>query len=155
MIKKRSCPTRISANLETAKGPFSPKTVLSSPGFSLLEVLVATALMGLVLVVLLRVLSTSIRAQEACRGQAQALMVGEQVLGEYASLRELKPGRYGGEEGRFAYQVSLEPQYNLTAPGSETRVTCYLIQVSVAWQERGKAKSLRLQTMRTAVHKKS
>ena len=44
-------------------------------GFSLLEVLVATTLMGLVLVVLLQVLSGAMRAQEMTLEHARALQV--------------------------------------------------------------------------------
>jgi prepilin-type N-terminal cleavage/methylation domain-containing protein len=122
------------------------KTV--STGFSLLEVLVATALVGLVLVVLLRLLSASWRAQEASVGQVQALMVAERVLGEYLGARELKAGHYGGSQGPFAYRVNLYPQYEVNYPSLSKRLTCFLIQVTVSWEERGQAKSMGLETAR-------
>ena len=50
-----------------------------SEGFSLLEVLVATALMGLVLVVLLQVLTSALRAQEASWSHTQALLTAEKM----------------------------------------------------------------------------
>ncbi len=133
--------------------PPPPKTNTQDSGFSLLEVLVATALMGLVLVVLLEVLSASLRAQEASQSQAQALLVADRVLWEYGDFRVLKPGTYQGEEGRFAYQVRLEPQFQVDNPAS--RVTCYLLQVTVFWGERGRTKSVGLQTVRVEAQKRS
>jgi hypothetical protein len=37
----------------------------------------------------------------------------------------------------------------------EKRVRCFLIQVTVSWRERGKTKSLDLQTIRTVAQKKT
>jgi prepilin-type N-terminal cleavage/methylation domain-containing protein len=128
-----------------------PKT--APPGFSLLEVLVATALVGLVLVALLQLLSASWRAQEASAGQVQALMVAERVLGEYVGARELKAGHYGGSQGRFAYRVNLYPQYEVIYPSQGKKLTCFLIQVTVSWEDRGQAKSTGLETARVVVLK--
>lgn len=127
----------------------------ANAGFSLLEVLVATVLMGLVLVVLLKVFSTSLRAQEASQAHARALIVAEKVLGEYLSIREMKAGQYQGTEGRYAYRVSIDPQYELSDRNSEARLNCYLLQVTVFWKEAGRAKSLELKTIRTVAQKKS
>ena len=77
-----------------AKGPEKP--ALGAEGFSLLEVLVASALMGLVLVVLLQVLTSAIRAQEACWGNTQALLVAEKVLQENCQINTLTGGHLPG-----------------------------------------------------------
>jgi general secretion pathway protein I len=136
-----------------AKGPEKP--ALGAEGFSLLEVLVASALMGLVLVVLLQVLTSAIRAQEACWGNTQALLVAEKVLQENCQINTLTGGTYQGRDGRYDYVVQITPQYELAGPFAERRVICSKVQVTVAWQERGQQKTLELETLRTDAQKNS
>jgi prepilin-type N-terminal cleavage/methylation domain-containing protein len=124
-----------------------------SEGFSLLEVLVATALMGLVLVVLLQVLTSALRAQEASWSHTQALLTAEKVLQENCEINTLEPGTYQGRDGRYDYVVRVTPQYELANSFSDKRVLCSLIQVTVTWRVRGQRKVLELQTVRTVAQK--
>ena len=134
------------------RGPLpSPR----NSGFSLLEVLVATTLMGLVLVVLLQVLTTALSAQEASRGHIRAIMAAEKVLQEYSGEKKLAAGSFQGREGHYAYLARVTPRFEISDPNMEKRVRCFLIQVTVSWQERGKTKSLDLQTIRTVAQKKT
>jgi general secretion pathway protein I len=123
-------------------------------GFTLLEVLVAATLMGLVLVVILQVLTSALRAQEASRSNTQAVLVAQKVLEEFSD-KELARGIFQGKEGRFAYQVSLEPQFQVPVPHQDKQLVCSSLKVTLSWEERGKTKSLELMTMRTTVQKKS
>jgi prepilin-type N-terminal cleavage/methylation domain-containing protein len=124
-------------------------------GFSLLEVLVAAALMGLVLVVLLQVLSSALRSQEASWEHTQAVLVAEKILEENCEINTLKAGIYQGRDGRFDYMVRVTPQYEITDPLSSRRILCSLIQVTLTWQERGARKTMELQTLRTGAQKGS
>jgi prepilin-type N-terminal cleavage/methylation domain-containing protein len=124
-------------------------------GFTLLEVLVATALMGVVLVALLQVLSSAIWAQEAAMGHMQALLVAEKVLQENCQVASLGAATYQGRDGGFDYLVQITPQYELSNPQQSRLVMCSLIQVTVSWRERGRTKSLDLETVRTVVQKKT
>jgi prepilin-type N-terminal cleavage/methylation domain-containing protein len=124
-------------------------------GFTLLEVLVATALMGVVLVALLQVLSSAIWAQEAAMGHMQALLVAEKVLQENCQVASLGAATYQGRDGGFDYLVQITPQYELSNPQQSRLVMCSLIQVTVSWRERGRTKSLALETVRTVVQKKT
>jgi prepilin-type N-terminal cleavage/methylation domain-containing protein len=124
-------------------------------GFTLLEVLVATALMGVMLVALLQVLSSAIWAQEAALGHMQALLVAEKVLQENCQVASLAAATYQGQDGGFSYLVRITPQYELSNPQLNHLVMCSLIQVTVSWRERGRAKSLALETVRTMVQKKT
>jgi type II secretory pathway pseudopilin PulG len=126
----------------------------TAAGFSLLEVLVATTLMGLMLVVILQVLTSALRAQEASRSNTQAVLAAEKVLEEF-SEKDLARGTFQGREGRFDYQVRLEPQFQVPFPSRNKRLVCSLLQVMVSWEEQGKVKSLELQTLRTTVQGKS
>jgi len=124
-------------------------------GFSLLEVLVATTLMGVLLVVLLQVLTTALRAQETSLDHIQALLVAEKVLQENCGAQTLAAATYQGRDGRFEYLVRVSPQFEVSNPHINQLVRCSLIQVTVSWRQRDQAKSLALQTIRTAVEKKS
>jgi len=123
-------------------------------GFSLLEVLVATVLMGLVLVAIIQVLATTLRAQEASRSNTQAVVAGEKILEEF-SAKELARGVYQGQEGRFDYQVNLTPQFQVPFPNQNRQLVCSLLTVTLSWDEQGKTKSLEFRTLRTTLQNKS
>jgi prepilin-type N-terminal cleavage/methylation domain-containing protein len=136
------------ANKTLSRKPPSDPTV-GSEGFSLLEVLVATAIMGLVLVVLLQLLTSTLRAQGASWNHAEALLVAEKVLQENCEINSLAAGTYQGRAGQFDYVVQVTPQYELDHLLVDKRVLCSLIQVTLTWRDRGRSKALELQTVRT------
>jgi general secretion pathway protein I len=123
-------------------------------GFTLLEVLVAATLMSLVLVVILQVLASALRAQEASRNNTRAVLTAQKVLAEFSD-KELAQGIFQGKEGSFAYQVSLEPQFQVPLTGLDKQLVCSALKVTLSWEERGKTKSLQLVTLRTTVQNKS
>jgi prepilin-type N-terminal cleavage/methylation domain-containing protein len=122
-------------------------------GFSLLEVLVATTIMGLVMVVLLQVLTAALRAQEASWSNTQAVLVGEKILQENCQVNVMTAGTYQGRDGRFDYLVKVAPQYELSDPFANKKILCSLIRVTLTWQEWGRRKTLDLQTIRTVSQK--
>lgn len=123
-------------------------------GFSLLEVLVATALMGLVLFAIIEVLASALRAQEASRNNTQAVLAAQKILEEFGD-KDLARGNFSGKDGKFAYQVSLEPQFQAPYGPQDKQLVCSLLRVTLSWEERGKNKSVVFQTLRTTVQKKS
>ena len=118
-----------------------------------MEVMVATAIMGLVLVVILQVLTSALRAQEASWGHTQAVLVAEKILQENCEISSLARGTSQGREGRYDYVVQVTPQYELADPFADKRILCSLIQVTLTWQEWGRHKTLELQTIRTVAQK--
>ena len=121
-------------------------------GFTLLEVMVAATLMGLVLVIILQVLTSTLQAQEASRSNTQAVLTAQMILEKF-SATEVDSGVYQGKEGRFAYQVNLTPQLQIPFPGQLRKLVCSSLTVTVTWEERGRTKALELQTLRTMVKK--
>jgi prepilin-type N-terminal cleavage/methylation domain-containing protein len=146
--------TRLSPAWLRRPAPLTRRRGPDAKGFSLLEVLVATALMGLVLVVLLQVLTSALRAQTASWNHTRALLMAEKVLQENCEINSLAAGTYQGRDGRFDYVVRVTPQYELADPLPNRRILCSLIQVTVTWQERGRRKGLELQTVRTRAQEK-
>jgi prepilin-type N-terminal cleavage/methylation domain-containing protein len=124
-------------------------------GFGLLEVLVATALMGLVLVVLLQLLTGAIRAQETTLEHARALQVADNAMQQACTSMNLGANQYQGKDGKFQYLVRVTPQYELALPAALNRtLRCSLIQVTVSWKERSREFSLSLETIRSAAQRK-
>jgi hypothetical protein len=118
-------------------------------------VLVATTLMGVVLVALLQVLTSAMLAQETSLDHMRALLVAEKVLQENCSLPSLSAATYQGREGEFDYLVRVSPQFEVSNPQINQLIMCSLIQVTVSWRERGQAKSLALETIRSVVQKRT
>jgi hypothetical protein len=121
-----------------------------------MEVLVATTLMGIVLVVLLQVLNGAMTAQVTVLSHARALQTADRVLQVGCNAMDLSSRQYSGQEGPYSYQVKVTPQYEVTTPATLDRlVRCALIQVTVSWDERGQHRSVSLETIRTAAQKRS
>jgi prepilin-type N-terminal cleavage/methylation domain-containing protein len=128
-----------------------PRRKANCQGFTLLEVMVATAIMGLVLVVLLQVLSGAMMAQETAIGHARALQTADRVLQDSCNALDMSSRQYSGQDGPYSYQVKITPQYEVAVPATLDRlVRCSLIQVTVSWPERGRTPSVSLETIRTA-----
>ncbi|MBM4284244.1 MAG: hypothetical protein FJ128_03190 [Deltaproteobacteria bacterium] len=135
-----------------------PPPTLPSPaagGFTLLETLMAAAIMGLVLVVVMQLLSAGLNSLKAARLQGQALQVAERLLSEYCQSGALKAGEFTGREGRFTYRVRLASQYAVNLPHQQQQVVCYLVRVQVSWQEGAATRSVALETVRTQAQRGS
>lgn len=120
-------------------------------GFTLLEVIVATALMGVALVVLLELLGASVVWQGTARSRRQAAQLAEMVLGEFSYNKNLRTGNFHGQKGGYNYTVRVTPQYEAERLRYRDKIVCFLIQVEVTWRERGSNKVLQLSTMRTVI----
>ncbi|MFP3867522.1 MAG: type II secretion system protein J [Desulfobacteraceae bacterium] len=123
-------------------------------GFSLLEVMVATALMALVMVAILQVLSAGLQAQDAVQRRTYALLVANKVLRQYGAPEYLSRGSHQGQEGPCTYQVQIKPQYQVSHQIWDYEVICYHLRVRVFWEERGQAKSVTLETLRSKCRRK-
>jgi prepilin-type N-terminal cleavage/methylation domain-containing protein len=136
------------------QGPAPPASrPRRAEGFSLLEVLVATVIMGMVMVVLLQVLTAALRAQGASWSHTQAVLVAEKILQENCEIHTMAQGTSQGTDGRYDYAVQVTSQYELADPFADKRILCSLIKVTVTWQEWGRHKTLELQTIRTVAQK--
>jgi general secretion pathway protein I len=71
-------------------------------GFTLLEVLVALAILGLGISSVLRLMGTSARAATRTQAMTQALFVAEELMEELSTLNESELRARGGESGDYA-----------------------------------------------------
>ena len=116
-----------------------------SRGFSLLEVLVAFAILALSLGVLMQIFSATTRNVGVGADYTRALVLAESLLataGETAPLAEpLREGRTRGLRWRLASTP-------LGEPAGASEVVPYRVSVTVRWRSAARDRSLTLDTLR-------
>jgi general secretion pathway protein I len=101
----------------------------SARGFSLLEVVVALAVLALVLGALYPIFSSSARQALLARDYGEAVSLAQSKL---ADVEVLAPGVQSGQgTGRFRWQRTIEP-----LASEESAPVLYRIAVQVQWGER-------------------
>lgn len=79
------------------------------PGFTLLETLVALAVVALGLGALLSLLSGGLRLADGASGLAEAAMVAQSRLAALDGAGDWRPGETAGEEAGYAWTVTAAP----------------------------------------------
>src|SRR5262245_39991089 len=123
-------------------------TLRSAPGqggFSLLEVLIALAILGTAIVAAIQGVSQGLRLLKVSGDQQQATAVADQKAREVTSLVE---GTDSGSEGRFSWQrvtrVPDTPELNPADAPPKWRV--FEIAVAVTWDEQRRVDVITLRT---------
>lgn len=123
---------------------------LRQTGFTLLEVLVAFVILALVMGVLTRILSLSMRSLETAGHHQQALQLAESKLAEVgARLTARRSERLQGKfQQPYSWAAEIDP-YEFTNQSSvlSSRVLPRLIRVTVSWGD-GSAQQVTLTTIR-------
>ena len=124
-------------------------TVPAQAGFTLLEVLVALAVMSLAIVTLFQLTSQSLRLVKTSGDYQQAVLLANRIATETQPSEEAEES---GEEGPFQWQrrVSLVPlpeelQPKETIPGREP-AKLFAVTIDVRW---GRNQAVELATLRT------
>jgi general secretion pathway protein I len=105
-------------------------------GFTLLEVLVALAILGLAIVASIQGFAQGLRLLKLSGDHQRAVLIADEKARELVTLEE---GRQDGTEGEFRWErtVSPVPMPELTtAAGTEPRWRQWQIAVRVVWDER-------------------
>ena len=119
-------------------------------GFTLIEVLVALAIIGLALGALAGVFSQGLEGHETAAAAETALAVAEEQL-TLAAATPRAGAANGVFAGRFAWQTKAAPY---TDPGAKAADApsalppLYRIAVSVAWQDGRRSREVSLSTLR-------
>lgn len=120
-------------------------------GFTLIEVIVAFAILALGLTFLLGTLSGASRQLRDAGDAGRAALHVQSLLDERAAL-PLQPGRRDGvfEQGRYRWRMDVAPWLDPAAgrrtdPGSARLLR---VQVDVEWGEAGPRQRLRVSTLR-------
>ena len=122
-------------------------------GFTLLELLVATTIMGIAVVALLANLSTSLRTASRLTGRDRAALLAQQKLEELVAQRALPPyaeGRFDAREagGVEAGWNSRAEVFEASPQGGPGAPMLQRVAVEVWWREGPVRKTLALETYR-------
>jgi general secretion pathway protein I len=117
-------------------------------GFSLLEVLVAFAILALTLGALLQIFASGARSATVTDGYARAVEVAESTLARAGTELPLAPGIYEGEEQEFHWLLELvqvQPT-ELRAPPPD--LTLLQLTARVSWADGERQRVLTLTSLR-------
>jgi general secretion pathway protein I len=125
-----------------------------SRGFTLIEVLVAFAILALTLMVLLRVFGTGLRTVDASERYLMATMLARSVLDDLGAETPVVPGERSGEIGEdYRWRMEVAPSRTI-APvrsGIQSQVP-YEVRVEISWNGRP---VMSLTTLRVAAQAQS
>lgn len=113
----------------------------TSRGFTLIEVLAALLLMGLVLPVAMRGVTLSLQTASQARHRLEATQLAQQKIAEFLVVRDAS--QFNGA-GTFR---DAWPQYRWRSRGTFAGYGVYEVVVTVTWPRRGGEDSLQLATL--------
>jgi len=115
-------------------------------GFTLIEVLVAFAILSLTVVVAVQGFAGGLRLLKLSGDHQRAILIADQKAREVVVPKE---GREEGTEGGFAWERVIKPvpAPELDVPGRPARWRVYEITVQVAWGEQ--RRTVGVTTLRT------
>ena len=120
----------------------------SEAGFTLVEVIVALAILALGLSVLLESISGSLRRTATAARMAEAGALAQSLLAEVGTDLAIKPAESFGEfPNGYRWHLKMQP-YGEANEREEWPVGAYQISTEVEWEEGGSRRSYALTTLR-------
>jgi len=117
-------------------------------GFTLVEVIVALAILALGLSVLLESISGSLRRTATAARMAEAGALAQSLLAEVGTDRAIKPEDTSGEfPNGYRWHLKMQP-YGEANEREEWPVGAYQISTEVEWEEGASRRSYALTTLR-------
>ncbi len=114
----------------------NPQFAMASAGFTLLEVLVATALMGIAVAALMSGLSGSLRNLSRAEAYEKAVLVGRAQLNRLLVEETLTPGQLAGQwDESVRWEAEIRPWDPSGAGGRGAAVTnLMVVSLTVFWK---------------------
>jgi general secretion pathway protein I len=124
-------------------------------GYTLIEIIVAFAILALGLTLLLGTLSGATRQVRQAGDAGRAGLHAQSLLAEFGELPE--PGTRGGEleDGRYRWRLEVEPWTDPAPRGGRVRIDpaaarLLRLRLQVEWGEGGPAQRVQLSSLRLA-----
>ena len=119
-------------------------------GFTLIEILVALALLAFTFAMAYHVLSAGLSWSDRGRAAQEATMVAETLLERVGHDIALADGEVAGRTGNgFAWRLAMTP-YQL-AGGASQSLAAHQVEVTVSWLDRRRPQQIRIVTLRLAL----
>ena len=115
-------------------------------GFSLLEVLVAFAILGMSLGILYQAFGGSLRNLSVAGDYTRAMIIAESHLAEAANRMPLQQGSERGEEEGYRWQLQVTPWEEVEDLPKTFRT--WLVEVRVSWGGAGHSRQYHISTLR-------
>ena len=123
-------------------------SITRQSGFSLLEVLVAFAILSMSLGVLYQAFSNSLRNVGASGDYSRAMIIAEARLAEAMADVPIKEGGDQGQvEDRYHWRLTVQ-RYEYDDEGISSQFTPYEVQIVVSWQDGKHSREYQLSTLR-------
>ena len=117
-------------------------------GFTLLEVMVATALMGVAVIGLMSLVNRATANASSIRYYARAAMLARSQMNDLLTMEPLKVQAYGGTYGPDSgWQANVQP-YQSAGRAVPGRSVLLQINLTVWWTDRGERHSISMNTLR-------
>jgi general secretion pathway protein I len=122
-------------------------------GFTLIEVVVALAISGVALIIIVELFSGGLRLARASKEYTKAVNYARMKMEEMAFKQTLKEGSEEGEfNDTFRWEVAVK-RVNLIPVEKTTElkptIEFFQIQVNIIWKSGSKERSTRIETYRT------
>lgn len=119
-------------------------------GFTLIEVLVALAILGISLAVLMHVFSESLHRSRESQAEMTASTLAQSLLADVGHSVPLRPGDTKGElPNGYSWQLHIAP-YGSDEDRQSWQMGALAISASVNWNDGGQTHSMTLTTLRVA-----
>ncbi len=116
-------------------------------GLSLLELLVALAIMALAMGTLYRVLGANVRNVGMLQDQHKALLLAKSLLSAKDAVDE-SGWNESGETAGYVWQVRSQPYSQASMQAQPGAARLFAIQIDISWTDGGQLRNIELHTLR-------
>ncbi|MBW1678787.1 MAG: type II secretion system protein [Deltaproteobacteria bacterium] len=134
------------------------KKKLIDKGFTLIEIMVALAILGIALTIIMQLFSGGLCLARKSEDYSRAVFYGRQLLEEICLQKEISEREEAGKfEGDYTWKYEIKPYSVLIekeengGKGKNFSLKIFNVRVTVFWPSGDKEKSLNFETLKTVV----
>lgn len=126
-----------------------PQRHQQQSGFSLLEILVAFVIMGLVIGSILQLFGNSMRSVALSDEYSYAVKIAESQMATVGVSIPVESGNTSGSEDKFDWNIMIEPtEFEYPEGAAPIPLYPYRVKVDVAWQSGSRERHFELASLR-------